>query len=308
MGNKTFKKDGYIFNAKGAVIAQVQSDENKTYAVIAKCGHCGNGYFIPIMFTVYCKDVYAAIERVKAIPRVKRDQKDVILDAFEVSEAENIFIKGICDRDPFLLGYNEVLDPEVISRRIMHEAKASSVVKMNREASDDELKNLIRTSDMFSESMVLQRYYAPIIQGGKLIYPKNVNRKQLLDDYFAQNVLRFGVKKGNLFFLSVYYQLYGKNNPIGLTYDGGWFTVCGLDGKLHSFSVDDVYIEKLKNSGVFERDKQLALEEKKLKELEDLNSVKVPSALEKFNRRMAKFNDRNKQSDDKQSDDKQMGE
>ena len=46
----------------GSPLKQISSDNDKRFAVITRCGHCGNGNFIPIMFPVYCKDIEAAIE------------------------------------------------------------------------------------------------------------------------------------------------------------------------------------------------------------------------------------------------------
>lgn len=295
MSQKKFKKDDLLYDDKGAVVANLHSDENKNIAVIARCGHCGRGVCIPILFSVYCKDIYTAIERVKAIPRVKRDQKDVIIDAFEVSQFEDHLINAISDRDPFLRGYFDKDSPEIQSRILLLPSRAEDLFSENKDLPEDELKLILRTADTFSEEYVLQRQFAPIIQGNRIVYASRYDRKQLLEDYFTQAVLRHGVRKANTFFLSIYYQLYGKDNKLGLVFDNGWFIFREKDGRLHSYPIEDVYYQKLVESGVFERDKQI--EEERV--LFENGSARRVSAIDKFNRRMSRFNE--KQNAKKQS-------
>ena len=285
MAQKVFKKGGLLYKADGSYMTSLKSEQNKNFAVIAKCGHCGRGYFIPVMFSIYCKDIKTAIERVKAIPRVKHDQKDVIIDAFEVTKYQDYFIKAVDDHDPYLRGYHDKDDPSVLSRRMLSEVRVDAVLKENQGLSDSELEKLIGTAENYPESMVLQRYYAPIIQGGRVLYPKRVNTQQLIDDYFAESTKKLGMRKGNVYFMTLYYQIYGKNNSLGLKYDNGWFTYRNEEGKPYSYMVDDVFMEKLINSGVLERDKQL--EEQKKNEFQTGN-VKVLSAMDRFNRRMSR--------------------
>ena len=303
MALKKFKKDGDLYDEEGAFLTSLHSDDNKNFAVIVKCGHCGRGYFIPIMFSIYCKDIYTAIERIKAIPRVKHDQKDVVIDAFEITQTERYLIKAINDHDPYLKGYFDKDSPELHDRRLLLEARLLDTLKENRELSEEELIRMIKTADSFDESKVLQRYYAPVYQGGDVFYPKRINRAQMLEDYFTQSTIRLGIKKADNYFLTNYYQIYGKNNKLGLVFNNGWFTFKGKDGKLHSIVIEDVYLEKLFESGVFERDKQLELEQAREIELENETKTKKPSAIDKFNKRMSKY--RSKQEESKP---KQMGE
>lgn len=293
MPQKTFKKDGQLFDSRGTPLMELNSDLNKNYAVITKCGHCGDGYYIPIIFTAHCKDVYTAIEIIKTIPRVKRDKKDAIIDAFEVTPMQAMFIDAINDRDPYLRGYFDKDTPELQVRRVANELRCAAIIKNNEDSySQEELKNLIGTADTYHDAMVLQRYYAPIFQGNRLIFNRKINRTQMLDEFFTQAALRQGVRKGNVFFMSLYYQMYGKNNELGLVYDNGWFVFREYNGKLHSFTIPDEYHEKLEQSGVLERDKAQEMQEKITSD-ESERRIKVPSALEKFNRRMDKFRKKN---------------
>lgn len=290
MSQKNFKKEGVLYDSKGAVVSNLHADENKNFAVIARCGHCGRGYYIPVIFSVYCKDIYTAIERVKAIPRVKRDQKDVIIDAFEITQLEDHLINSISDRDSFLKGFYDKDSPEIQARRLMIGSRVEDVFNENIDIPEEELKNMIRTADTFDEYFVLQRQFAPMIQGNRIIYSSRYDRKKLLEDYFTQSVLRHGVKKANAYFMSMYYQIYGKNNKLGLVFDNGWFIYRESDGKLRSYPVEDVYYEKLVASGVFERDKQVEEERKAF----ETGAVKTVSAIDRFNRRMSRYNEKNK--------------
>ncbi len=288
MSQKNFKKDGVLYDSKGAIVSNLHAEENKNFAVIARCGHCGRGYYIPVLFSVYCKDIYAAIERVKAIPRVKRDQKDVIIDAFEITQLEDHLINSISDRDSFLKGFYDKDSPEIQARRLMISSRVEDVFNENIDIPETELKEMIKTADTFDETFVLQRQFAPIIQGNRITYSSRYDRKQLIEDYFTQAVLRHGVRKANVYFMSMYYQIYGKNNKLGLVFDNGWFVFRGKDGKLHSYAVDDVYYQKLVESGVFERDK-IVEEEKPLFEN---GQTKQVSAIDRFNRRMSRYNEK----------------
>ena len=136
--------------------------------------------------------------------------------------------------------------------------------------------------------MVLQRYYGPRLQGGDVRYPKKVNKQELLDEYFLQATKRHGLRKGNVYFMTLYYQIYGKNNQLGLVYDNGWFTYRNEEGKRYSYPIDDVFMEKLVQSGVFERDKQLEIEEKEQRQVVEESTVTIPSAMDRFNRRMSR--------------------
>ena len=288
MAPKNFKKEGVLYDSKGAVVANLHAEQNKNFAVIARCGHCGRGYYIPVIFSVYCKDIYTAIDRVKAIPRVKRDQKDVIIDAFEITQLEDHLINSISDRDSFLKGFYDKDSPEIQERRLLVGSRVEDVFNENSDIPEEELKQMLRTADVFDESFVLQRQFAPMIQGNRIIYSSRYDRKQLLEDYFTQAVLRHGVKKANAYFMSMYYQIYGKNNKLGLVFDNGWFIYREKDGKLRSYAVDDVYYQKLIESGVFERDKKI--EEERV--LFESGQTKQVSAIDRFNRRMSRFNEK----------------
>ena len=288
MPQKTFKKDGVIYDMHGSPLTQISDDSSKHFAVIVRCGHCGNGNFIPIMFPVYCKDIAAAVDLVRTFPRVKRDQRNAIIDAFEITNLECMYLNAINDRDPYLRGFFDKTSPEIEERVVYHEPKAKAILNQYEGYSENILKRAVRTSDSFGDSQILQRYYAPRLEGGRLIYPKKVNQRQMLDDYMTQITLDHGVKKKNVFYMTIYYQIYGKNNPLGLVYDPvGWFTFKTKSGRMHTFGIDEQYHQFLKQSDVVARDRLAMQQEAEDKKAEEIAKAKMPSAIDRFNRRMA---------------------
>ena len=287
MSYKKFNKDGYLFDSMGSPVVKLKDEINKYYAVIAKCGHCGSGYFIPIIFPIHCKDINTAIEVVKEIPRVKRYQKDVIIDAFETSGLENMFLEVINQYDPYLRGFLSKDDAFVDNIRIIEPKASEKFVNENSDLSEDEIKSSIKTAEYYGDKYVLQRYYAPIIQGKKLVYPNRINIRQMLDEYFYYAAIR-GLKRHHNAFISLYYQLYGEDNALGLSYDNGWINFRGENGKLYSISLPEIYDEKI-------RCNEFGIAQGQNEEIinfdeEDMSNI--PSALERFNSRMKKHQEK----------------
>ena len=79
MPSKNTKIDNRIVNEYGSTLLQIDYENAKEYAVIVKCGHCGDGYYIPVMFSISAPDIDTAIQCVKTYPKVQRDKKDAVL-------------------------------------------------------------------------------------------------------------------------------------------------------------------------------------------------------------------------------------
>lgn len=306
MGSKFFRKgensDAALYNEKGGLLESLHSENDKSFAIIIKCGHCGNGYYIPILLSCYAKNIKTAIKNIKAMPRVKRDYKYAVIDAFEVTDKENYMIKSINDHDPYLLGYDKEDDEKILARRIPTSLRIKSILEDNLDATDSELKSLIETVDSFDEKYVIQRYYAPRIQGGKVTYLKRFDRKEFLEEYFTRETYRLGIRKSDIHFLSVYYQIYGENNKLGLKYNNGYFSFRTKEGKLYSRAVNDLSESLIEEADALRE----ASNPKKSNQPEFFSGreIKRESATDKFNRRMAKFN--NKSSSEEQNSGPQM--
>lgn len=246
MPSKISRKNNYLVDRNGSPLRGLYSDNDKHYAVIVKCGHCGDGYYIPMMLTEKCKDVESAIESVKLTPRVKRDQKNVILDAFEISEFERFAIDAINDHDPYLRGFYRENDMETIERRVVQEFLFESKDPKQRNSKYDDIT--IKTSDEYHDYYVLERCFAPRIQGSDIIFPRRINRRELLDEFFKQNCKRYGVKKGDPFFLSIYYQMFGKGNDLNIQLYGNSFYYTD-SGKVRNCEIPEELLRKIEERG-----------------------------------------------------------
>jgi len=73
------------------------------YLILCKAGHVGRNYYMPIWFPVEAEDGRQAAAIARAIPRVKHDHKDAILDCVK-TDYEG-FLAQIEEnaKDPYLL-------------------------------------------------------------------------------------------------------------------------------------------------------------------------------------------------------------
>ena len=300
MSNKVFRKSAdetsALYDEKGGYLGKLHGENDKNFAVIVKCGHCGNGYYVPVLFSSYCKDVETAVERIKAMPRVKRDYKYAVIDAFEISEIESYLIKAINANDDYLTEYSREFDDYIQERRLPLNVRINRILYDNPNTTDDELKNFIATADSFDEKYVLQRYFGPRIQGGKVTYLKKYDKNKMLEEYFTQHVYELGIKNNNIHFLTMYYINYGQNNQLGLYYYNNRFYYQDVDGNVFDYVIDENNLRWIMESGVLTRDKLIEkcnLEEKEKTEFFSGREIKRETASDKFKRRMAKYNKNN---------------
>ena len=284
MPSKVYTKNGYICNNYGAIEAYRGGPDDKNYAVIARCGHCGNGYFIPIMFGIVAKDLQTAIEVAKIRPRVKRISTNAILDAFEITMPQRLFIDAVNSRDAYLR-YNVLPDDEYLhGRRI---ANPKPIIYKSRQEREDVLSKYViveHTADEYSERDVLQRFFAPVRQGDKLVYKNRVNHQELLDEFFYQNTIKYGILKDMPYFIVLYYQLYGEGNPLHITYKDGMLEYPLLSGHVKKVGISDLLLQKLGERGVFDPVKPPEERENFISG----RTYHIPTAREKFEARLAK--------------------
>ncbi len=74
----------------------------KYYEVIAKCGHVGKKYYVPIKFAVVAKSGKDAAKIARQIPRVKHHHKDAILKVTKIDYETFLELKEINSKDPYL--------------------------------------------------------------------------------------------------------------------------------------------------------------------------------------------------------------
>lgn len=283
MPSNVNRDDEFLLDKYGSPITKLSSENDKRFAVIVRCGHCGDGYFIPIMFTVRCKDIYTAIETIKTNPRVQRNKKDVILAAFEITAHEQFFIEAINDHDPYLRGIHRKDNDQILDRRVYSFNDKHSINSAYNKRLDE---RIIKTADEYRPYYVLERTFAPRRQGDK-IEPATtrINKDELLKEFFKCSCIRYSIKQGNPFMLCLYYQEYGRNNDLGISYESGYLHFYS-DGKKRTLEVPDEMC-LIMDAVIAEEKKQ----EKQQKEQEDYWSSKGNtrvSSVDKFNNRLRK--------------------
>ena len=103
------------------VIDLTEAPENlKYYAAVVMCGHCGNGYYLPVVLPIISKNADDAVALAKLTPRVKEFKKNCILCLGEIDFLEYKILRAFNDQDSFLrssqVGYD---DRSVEARRVL---------------------------------------------------------------------------------------------------------------------------------------------------------------------------------------------
>lgn len=294
MSRDSYVRNNIVYNLEGGVLhVGVDEGENKYYAVIAQCGHVGRGYFIPICFGIHAKNMESAIELAKSTPRVKKDAKYCILGAAEISHPEYLLIEWANDHDPYLrtVFMDETYD-EIKNRVIMTEGLVQDIIDENKAGSRGERKaskvpsvSKIKTAEQYDEDQILQRYFAPVVYGNQYVFVRRINMKELLEAYYHELAVKYGILKKKSSPLSFYYQIFGKDNALGISYDeqSGCLIYTSLNGNL-------VYVPLSKTSKEYIEqkfeDERLLIEETAA--VEEVEYVPTRSAIDKFNRRLEK--------------------
>ena len=279
----TVSRDGNnLVDKYGSPISEVNSDNDKYYAVIVKCGHAGEGYFIPIMYPINAKDKESAIEIVKKVKsRVQRDKPDCVLAVFEIDLVDYLLIELINEHDTYLKGFERKGDESNRHRRVYKEFSQRYMQSRiyNKRLDDREMK----TADEYDDDYVLERTFAPRRQGDKIIpAPTNVKKDVLLREFYNKKCMRYGTK-GDIALLSLYYQKYGRNNDLGLEYEPGYLHMFS-EGKPRTWEVTDVIASHL--DPVYQAEKKAAKEQRDRETYFSGRNINNLSQMEKFKRRM----------------------
>lgn len=290
MPSKIILSERNAYNYNGNLIRTLGAHENdKCYAVVAKCGHCGDGYFIPIMFSVFAPNAKLAAETVKDFPRIKRGAKDCILAVQEISFVEYLLIETINNKDEYLTGViTDRTDEDVKRRRVPVPERKEYLAR--EYGLDKKHVDRSKTADMYDDDCVLQIYFGPIKNGEHYVYPQNPNMRMVLDDYFYANCLRLGIKKKNITTLCMYYQIYGENNPIGVFFDGKNIGY-RMGNSVRTIELRSEQIEKIlesENNRKIESQSKLTFAQSEKTLGEDLPQKKKQSQTQKFYDRMNK--------------------
>lgn len=288
MANRFIRDGDYVRDGKGRICADLSSDRSKNYAVIVMCGHCGEGYYIPIMFTTSADSVSNAIAQIKMAPRVKRENNECVLDAFELTDLEKFIIDSYNDRDVYLKGYIQKDSKEMEDRRIVMNWKNTRRLES------------VKTADQYPNYDVLARSFAPRCVGSELVTPNRVNKNELLKELFKCAAVRYGVEKDDPFFLLLYYLQYGKGNDLGIVLNGNKLSY-KYDGRKKTLLVSDKIMKFYDRFGVKE-------DEKPKESYYSGKPIQRESRIDKFKRRMDRYNDKKKEKPEEEPGESEPGE
>lgn len=276
-------RDGIMIDKRTGILKTFDLDKkSEYYAVVVKCGHVGTGKFVPILFPVSATSKEMAIELAKRMSRVKKENKSVILGVKQIDNITALILGHINDCDPYMYcSYSNPLKATLRNRIVTSSGKVAwtpdELHNENKVSPQD-----VRTADEYPERFVLQRYFAPVKYGEELRYPKKVNMTQLIDDYIYQNTIELGIKKGKITTLSYYYQMYGKDNELGVSFDGKNINYTDQNGVEQKLEVPENILKHITKTHEAQID-----EEKTTKE--DVVPVELESARDKFNKRFQKY-------------------
>lgn len=311
-GRKIIKK-GVLFDTKsGAEIMKFdsKSKDNKYYAAVLMCGHTGREYYVPILFPFICKNMDEAITLAKATARVKRNNKNFILSISEIDENQFKLISLINDNDDYLMpayiGFSnnsldgrKLLTPEYVELVNLNNKKDPSKRDVN-------LENLsVKTAEDFTPRYVLQRAFAPKISNVRMvkrvddngnpyeekqvtyISPSHVKIESFIDDYLTAETFRLGVKRKIISIVSIYYQMYGPKNELGIRYNNKQLSFFDQFGDLKFFDLSDSMISYLEDESVGYRHKPNVSPYKQIKRRTDYEEI-PHNQVEKFYKRQEK--------------------
>ena len=257
-------------------------DTDHNYAFLLKFGHCGSGYFIPILTVISAKSPELAVKIAKNMSGVKKTNNYSVLAMKEIDEITAKALQHINDCDPYLYLPKSNMIPNLYERRvIMEEAVIEEPGRKNTRHDGGRKIFDIKTADEYARKYVLQRYTAPVLVGDKYVFPKKFKLERIIDDHIFYNTIILGLKRGKVNALSWYYQLYGENNKLGIKYNKGVITYKNTYGENIEVDVPDEIVGYLDDAKV----KFSMLPEENKPEILD---VTIPSAKERFYKRYKK--------------------
>jgi len=278
----------YETKTGSAKIYDTFNNEEESYAILIKSGHCGRGYYMPEIIVAMAKSVDMAIDIAKNVSRAKTTRKNVILAVTKISELERLALSYFNGCNPYRhSASNHETDPYIAERRIIMEEA------IDFDGTDNHGKipiDLVRTADKYPEYLVLQRNLAPSFYGDKLIFPKTINFRNILDDYIYYETIAQGIYRNKAPALAFYYQLYGPNNKLKIRYH--------KNGKLSYFRNNELKYAKLSpeaTSHIEEAEKKFKeiekkrIEEEKLKSKIEEKPLNIKSSTDRFNERYKKY-------------------
>ena len=281
--------DGIFYDTRTGT-AQIVSDPNsptELYAILVQSGHCGKGYYMPQLMSVEAYNKEMAIEIARNSGRIKSSRKNAVLAVTKISPLERYTINYINSCDPYYTSVkNSESIPYVQEGRI---AMQAAVDYTNTGNPGSIPLDAVKTADKYSEKHVFQRLLAPSFYGSKLIYPRTINLRAALDEYFYQSTIEYGLKQRRGALIGFYYQLYGINNRLGINYSNGQLNFTYGDTTIYVPAPTEAIPHLEEYKAKFEEEERIkAAEEERRKEREQTHPFKQKSAIERFRERSQK--------------------
>ena len=288
MSNIKIFNDDLVINTRSGLIHAIEpeNEEIKNYAVVMMCGHCGVGYFLPSLYVFTARSTQEALEIAKTLRRVKKTNKNKVLALAEIDRITSRVLGYINHNDNnYYAHVHSSKIPDLEERRIPLPEKVQQ--DDSEDCSREQIqKDSVKTADQYDKKYVLQRFCAPSRYGDQLVYPKNINMNQLIEEYIHESTLNLGIKQRKVLSLVYYYQKYGENNDLGVRYSDGKMFYKNLKGKVEFLNVPKPSIPYLEEA----KEKFLAKQQEEKANTEKLQSMAKPgiSSVERFNRRYKK--------------------
>ncbi len=323
MIEKGIVKGSTIYNASGAEqVVTSQDGDNRFYAIVAMCGHCGPHYFIPILFGVEAKNLESAKTLVKNIPRVRCNLKNLFLFTQEISRSECLLLRSINKSDkylnPSLHRLNEKTskaeyEQEENERKILCEDIARSQLNSEEDQpSNPKIFNKnslsrfqtekidlaeLKLADKYDEKLILHKYFAPRkiyedeeLSASNLIYPivTQKNGDQMLKEYYTQYIMDIAIPRNIISAICYYYQVFGPENELGIYLEGENLCYISNDEikKFHLFPDQYKYTVNAQPTRFWPQEKKdVGIN---LDEIDYQNAADKPNMIDKFRKRYEK--------------------
>ncbi len=105
----------------------------KFFAVTCRCGHVGNGNYIPFTFAVIADNMLAAQQKAVKIPRVKHNNQSAVLTSTEISCEDYYYLKEKNSVDPYFNAKcKKDIRCESVQSRVIYSMKGKKTEKLDR--------------------------------------------------------------------------------------------------------------------------------------------------------------------------------
>lgn len=134
----------------------------KMYEVCAKCGHVGMNYYTIKTFAVMTGSRKEAATYVRALPRVKHDQKDAIISVYEIDQERYKEILECNRLDPYFTCTSIQQQRALCRIERYREVESAQIKRLERQAGKVTFYNkmAIRNAKKYMNNYVDQERYA----------------------------------------------------------------------------------------------------------------------------------------------------